>query len=86
MIKIIVTIAFVVIILSLGSALYHLIKYNKDEEHSKKIVQALTLRIVLSVILFIFIFVAIATGLYKPGGIGKNMQMQRQLHWNQQQK
>lgn len=68
-IKTIVIIAFILIIISLGSALFHLIK-NNPQEQSEKTVKALTFRIVLSIILFIFIFVALATGLFTPHGIG----------------
>ena len=76
MIKIIVILAFILIIISLGSALFHLIQ-NKGEEASEKTVKALTFRITLSLILFIFVFIMVATGLYKPQGIGAGMQMQK---------
>jgi hypothetical protein len=76
MIKTIVIIAFILIIISLGSALFHLIR-TKTEEQSEKTVKALTFRITLSLILFIFIFIAVATGVYKPQGIGAGMQIQK---------
>jgi cytochrome c biogenesis factor len=72
MIKIIVIIAFILILVSLGSALFHLIQ-NKGEEASEKTVKALTFRITLSLILFVFVFIMVATGLYKPQGIGAGM-------------
>lgn len=72
----IVTIAFILIIISLGSALYHLVKHS-SREHSEKTAKALTVRISLSVILFIFIFILIATGLYKPHGIGARMHLKK---------
>ena len=68
-IKIVVIIAFLFIIASLGSALYHLVKHS-DQEQSEKTAKALTFRIGLSVLLFILIFIAYATGLIKPEGIG----------------
>jgi len=68
-IKSIVIIAFILIIISLGSALYHLIK-NKPQEQSEKTVKALTFRIALSIILFIFIFIALATDMFTPHGLG----------------
>jgi uncharacterized protein YacL len=68
-IKSIVIIAFILIIISLGSALFHLIK-NKPQEQSEKTVKALTFRITLSIILFIFIFIALATGMFTPHGLG----------------
>jgi hypothetical protein len=73
MIKAIVGIAFLLIVASLASALFHLIRH-KGQELSNKTVKALTIRISLSVLLFVFIFIIIATGLYKPGGIGAQMQ------------
>lgn len=72
----IVTIAFILIIISLGSALYHLVKHQ-SQEHSEKTAKALTVRISLSVILFIFVFILIATGLYKPHGIGTRMHLKK---------
>jgi cytochrome c biogenesis factor len=73
MIKTIVIIAFILIIISLGSALFHLVKH-KGEEQSRSTAKALTVRIALSLILFIFVFIAIATGLYQPSGIGAHIQ------------
>lgn len=71
-IKSIAIIVFLLIITSLGFALYNLIKY-KDQEHSEKTVKALTFRITLSVLLFIFFFIALASGWLKPHGIGSRM-------------
>ncbi|MCD2451766.1 twin transmembrane helix small protein [Methylicorpusculum oleiharenae] len=70
-IKILIGIAFIGIILSLGSALFHLVK--RTEENSTKTVNALTVRITLSVLLFIFIFIAVVTGLIEPHGIGARL-------------
>jgi uncharacterized membrane protein len=71
-IKSLVIIAFILIIISLGSALFHLVKH-KTEEQSEKTVKALTFRITLSILLFIFVFIAVATGIYKPHGLGVKM-------------
>lgn len=79
MIKSLVIIAFLLIIVSLGSALYHMIR-NKQGGDTKKIVKALTFRISLSVVLFILVIMAYATGLIKPEGIGARMQQQRLMH------
>ncbi len=68
-IKSLVIIAFLFILISLGSALYHLVKRG-NQEQSAKTAQALTVRIGLSVLLFIFIFIAYATGWMQPEGIG----------------
>lgn len=76
-IKIFFIVAFIFIIISLGNALFHLVKH-KDQDHSKKTVNALTFRIGLSLVLFIMMYIAYATGLIKPEGIGARMQMQKQ--------
>jgi len=75
-IKSIVIIAFLLIIISLGSALFHLVKY-RNQEQSEKTVKALTFRITLSILLFIFIFIAFATGMIKPHGLGAQMHLQK---------
>ena len=75
-IKSVVIIAFILIILSLGSALFHLIN-RKPGEQSEKTVKALTFRITLSILLFVFVFIAVATGIFKPHGLGVNMHLQK---------
>jgi hypothetical protein len=77
-IKSLVIIAFILIIVSLGSALFHLVN-PKTEEQSRKTVRALTIRISLSLILFIFIFIAVATGLYEPQGLGTKIHLQQPI-------
>ena len=79
MIKAIVIIAFLGILASLGSALYHLVKYQ-GEEPSEKTAKALTFRIALSLVLFAFVFILVATGVYKPQGIGANIAMHKALN------
>jgi cytochrome c biogenesis factor len=82
MIKTIVIIAFILIIISLGSALFHLIQSKTGEqsqEQAEKTVKALTFRIILSLVLFVFVFIMVATGLYKPQGIGAGMQMHKPI-------
>lgn len=71
-IKSIVIIAFILIIISLGSALFQLVKH-KNQKQSEKTAKALTFRIALSVVLFIFIFIAFATGMFTPHGLGARM-------------
>ena len=68
LIKTLVIFAFVAIIASLGSALFHLVKH-KDKANSQKTLKALTFRIGLSVALFIFIVIEMATGLVEPHGL-----------------
>jgi hypothetical protein len=75
-IKSVVIIAFILIIISLGSALFHLVN-RKTGEQSEKTVKALTFRITLSILLFIFIFIAVATGIFKPHGLGVKMHSQQ---------
>jgi predicted small integral membrane protein len=75
-IKSLVIIAFILIIISLGFALFHLLN-RKNDETSEKTVKALTFRITLSILLFIFVFIAVATGMFKPHGLGVKMHMQK---------
>lgn len=74
--KILAIIAFIVIIASLGSALYHLAKTPGGVE-TDKTVKALTVRIGLSLLLFVVIALAFATGYLQPQGIGARIQ---QIH------
>jgi hypothetical protein len=73
MIKFFIAVVFIAIIASLGSALYHLVRHN---DHSEQTVKALTLRIGISLALFIFLLLAFAGGFIKPHGIAANMQAQ----------
>ena len=72
-IKTLAIIFFLFIIVSLGIALFHLVK-GKDAEQSEKTLKALTYRIGLSVLLFILLFIAFATGLFQPHGIGARIE------------
>jgi hypothetical protein len=64
--KIIVAIAFILIIGSLGSALFFLMR---DKGQSNRTVQALALRVGLSIVLFALILVAYKLGWIAPTGI-----------------
>jgi hypothetical protein len=68
MIKILIVVVLVAIVVSLGSGLFHLVK---DDGQSKRMVNALTVRIVLSVLLFVLLFVAWKSGLIAPHGLGR---------------
>jgi hypothetical protein len=68
MIKILVVITLFAIVLSLGSALFHLSRGKGDP---KKMVRALTIRVGLSVALFILLMLAWYTGLITPHGVGR---------------
>jgi hypothetical protein len=66
-IKILIIIALFAIVFSLGSALFHLSRGKGDP---KKMVRALTIRISLSVALFILLMLAWYNGLISPHGLG----------------
>jgi hypothetical protein len=64
-IKILIIIVLFAIVGSLGSALFHLSKGTGD---SKKMVKALSIRVGLSLVLFILLMAAWYTGLIHPNG------------------
>ena len=64
--KIIIVLILVIILISLASGLIFLIL---DKGKSDRTVKSLTLRIVLSIALFILLFVGYMAGLIKPHGI-----------------
>lgn len=68
MIKILIVACLIGIVASLGSGLFHLVN---DKGESKKMVTALTVRIVLSVALFILLFIAWSQGTIQPHGLGR---------------
>jgi hypothetical protein len=68
MIKLLIVLLLVAIVVSLGSGLFHLVK---DDGQSKRMVNALTVRIALSVMLFVLLFVAWKSGLIVPHGISR---------------
>jgi len=65
-IKVLIVLMFLAIVASLGSALFHLSRSGGD---SKKMARALTLRVGLSVGLFVLLMLAWATGLISPHGL-----------------
>lgn len=65
-IKIIVLILFIVILASLAAALFSMIKHRGQ---GKQTVNALTLRVVLSVIAFALLILGYAMGWIQPHGI-----------------
>ena len=64
--KIIIVVFLLLILGSLFSGLFYLVK---DKGTSERTVRALTVRISLSVLLFILLMVGYATGLLQPHGI-----------------
>jgi hypothetical protein len=63
MIKALIVLILAAIVVSLGSGLFHLVK---GETGSKRAVNALTVRVALSVLLFVLLFVAWKAGLITP--------------------
>jgi apolipoprotein N-acyltransferase len=66
LIKILVLACLIAIVLSLGSSLYYLVN---DKGESKKMVKALTIRVALSVVLFILLLLAWSQGMIEPHGV-----------------
>lgn len=66
-VKIVILAILAAIVVSMGSALFHLVHDRKGE--TRKMVRALTVRISLSVALFILLFIAYALGLIEPHGV-----------------
>ena len=66
MIKILIIVTLFAIVISLGSALFHMARGKGD---SKKMARALTVRIALSVALFILLMLAWYNGLITPHGV-----------------
>ena len=64
--KTVIVVLLLVILISLASGLVFLIR---DKGKSDRTVKSLTLRIVLSIALFILLFIGFATGLIKPHGV-----------------
>ncbi len=64
--KILVAVAFILILASLGSALVFLMR---DKGRSNRTVQALALRVGFSVLLFVLLLVAYRLGWIQPTGI-----------------
>jgi len=64
--RVLVLLFLAVILASLGSALYTMIR---DKGHSQRTVKALTVRIALSIALFILLMVGYATGIIPRGGL-----------------
>jgi hypothetical protein len=66
MIKLLIGIIFLAILVSLGVGAVALVN---DKGHSKKLVNSLTARVLLSVLLFVLLIIAYLTGLIHPHGI-----------------
>lgn len=64
--KYVILVFFIFILYSLGSALFYLMK---DGQGSKRVVKALTFRIVLSILMFIVLIFSFWMGWIKPTGV-----------------
>ena len=65
--RVVVLLALVAIVVSLGSALYHLSRGTQQD--SAKLARALTVRIALSLALFALIMIAWFAGVITPHGV-----------------
>lgn len=68
LIKLLVILMLIAIVVSLGSALFHLSRGTGD---SRKMLRALTWRISLSVLLFVLLMLAYSRGLLTPHQVGQ---------------
>jgi DUF2909 family protein len=68
-ISLLVIAIFVAILFSLGSALFHLARGGARADASKKMARALTVRIALSIGLFILLMLAWWAGIIRPHGL-----------------
>lgn len=68
LVKLIIILFLILIIYSLGSGLFYLVR-EKNRADSKKVVKALTWRIGLSLVLFFLLFLAYSLGWISPHGI-----------------
>ncbi len=64
--KVLIIILLIAILISLASGMFYMIK---DKGKTRRVVTSLSVRIILSVLLFILLFVGYVTGLIKPHGI-----------------
>jgi cytochrome bd-type quinol oxidase subunit 2 len=63
LIKLLIVLCLLGIVVSLGAGLFHMVS---DRGESKKMVTSLTVRVALSVALFILLFIAWSQGLIQP--------------------
>jgi hypothetical protein len=68
LIKVLILACLIAIVLSLGSALFY---FMNDKGESKKMARALTVRVGLSVLLFVLLLIAWSQGLIQPHGVGE---------------
>ncbi|HHQ14961.1 MAG TPA: twin transmembrane helix small protein [Chromatiales bacterium] len=66
LIKVLIVLVLLAIVASLGSGLFFMMK---DDHQSRRMVNALTLRVALSVALFVLLYIAWSQGLIQPHGL-----------------
>lgn len=74
--KILIVLLLIVILGALSSGMFFLVR---DKGDSDRTVKSLTVRIVLSVLLFALLFIGFATGLIKPHGIVPSQETEKAL-------
>ena len=62
-IKLLIVLCLLAIVVSLGAGMYHMVS---DKGESNKMVTSLTVRVALSVALFVLLFIAWSQGLLQP--------------------
>ena len=62
-IKLLIVLCLLAIVISLGAGMYHMVN---DKGESKKMVTSLTVRVALSVALFVLLFIAWSQGMLQP--------------------
>jgi len=67
-IKLLIVVCLIGIVLSLGTGLFHLVSGKRS---SSGTVRALTVRVVLSVVLFLLLLLAWSQGMIQPHGVGR---------------
>ena len=65
--KILIVVLFIIILISLSAALYYLIK---DKGTTKRTVNALTIRIAVSISIILLLILGYYTGVIQPHGLG----------------
>lgn len=68
LIKILIVACLIGIVLSLGSGLFYLVN---DKGESRKMVRMLTIRVGLSILLFVLLIVAWSQGMIEPHGLDR---------------
>jgi predicted permease len=74
--KAVVILLLIVIVIALSSGMFFLVK---DKGQTDRTVKSLTVRIILSIALFILLLIGFATGLIRPHGINPPQETEKAL-------